>query len=74
MTSLTSIKSDIARARTEYAEEVMKREKHTHFVISQIICRLIVGQFASFNDSLKKCGPNITKINTPILKILCSKS
>ncbi|GBB83328.1 hypothetical protein RclHR1_10060001 [Rhizophagus clarus] len=61
VTSLTSISSDIARARTEYAEEVTKREKHTHFVISQIICRFIEGQFASFNDSLKKCGPSIAK-------------
>ncbi|CAB4493353.1 hypothetical protein RhiirA5_399275 [Rhizophagus irregularis] len=60
--SLTSIGSDIARARTEYAEEVMKREKHTHSVISQVVCRFIEGQFASFNDSLKKCGPSITKV------------
>jgi hypothetical protein len=59
---LASIKSDIARARAEYAEEVMKREKHTHSVISQIICRLILGQFASYNDSLKKCGQIITKM------------
>lgn len=60
--SLTSIGSDIARARTEYAEEVMRREKHTHSVISQVVCRFIEGQFASFNDSLKKCGPSITKV------------
>ncbi|EXX78914.1 hypothetical protein RirG_010570 [Rhizophagus irregularis DAOM 197198w] len=40
----------------------MKREKHTHSVISQVVCRFIEGQFASFNDSLKKCGPSITKV------------
>ncbi|CAG8660649.1 11725_t:CDS:2, partial [Funneliformis mosseae] len=60
--SLTSISTDVARLRTEYAEEVMRREKHTHSVISQIICRFTEGQFASFNDSLKKCGPSITKV------------
>ncbi|RIA98380.1 hypothetical protein C1645_130089 [Glomus cerebriforme] len=60
--SLTSIGSDIARARTEYTAEVTRRENHTHSVISQIFCRFIEGQFASFNDSLKKCGPNITKV------------
>jgi hypothetical protein len=59
---LTSIGSDIARARSVYAEEIMRREKHTHSVISQIVCRFIEGQFASYNDSLKKCGPSITKI------------
>ncbi|CAI2184754.1 12204_t:CDS:2 [Funneliformis geosporum] len=60
--SLTSIGSDVARVRTDYAEEVTRREKHTHSVISQIFCRFTEGQFASFNESLKKCEPSITKV------------
>ena len=62
MTSFTAVGSDIARAQKEYAEKVTKREKQTHSVISQIVCKLAEGQFAYFNDSLKKCGPSITKM------------
>ncbi|CAG8625016.1 1086_t:CDS:2 [Paraglomus brasilianum] len=36
--------------------------KRAHSTIAQIVCRLAEAQFASFNDSLKKCGPNITKM------------
>jgi hypothetical protein len=62
MASFTAVGSDIARAQKEYAEKIVKREKQTHSVVSQIVCKLAEGQFAYFNDSLKKCGPSITKM------------
>ena len=36
--------------------------KRAYSTIAQIVCRLTEAQFASLNDSLKKCGPNITKM------------
>ncbi|CAG8567155.1 10022_t:CDS:2, partial [Racocetra fulgida] len=54
--------SALDRAKTEYTNEVIKRERKTHSVVSQAVCRLTEGLFASFNDSLKKCGPCITKM------------
>ncbi|CAG8792272.1 30559_t:CDS:2, partial [Racocetra persica] len=62
MMSMTTVGSEISRAKTEYTNEVIKREKKTHSVVSQAVCRLTEGFFASFNDSLKKCGPCITKM------------
>ncbi|CAG8592966.1 17001_t:CDS:2, partial [Cetraspora pellucida] len=62
MMSMTTVGSEISRAKTEYTNEVIKRERKTHSVVSQAVCRLTEGFFASFNDSLKKCGPCITKM------------
>ncbi|RIA98386.1 hypothetical protein C1645_750128 [Glomus cerebriforme] len=62
MNSITTLGSEIARAQKDYAEKVAKREKRTHSVISQIVCKLAEGHFAYFNESLKKCGPTITKM------------
>ncbi|CAG8460362.1 3942_t:CDS:10 [Funneliformis caledonium] len=62
MTSFATLGSNIGQAQKEYAEKVAKREKRTHSIISQIVCRLAEGQFAYFNDSLKRCGPSITKM------------
>jgi hypothetical protein len=62
MTSVSNVGSEIARAQKEYAEKIVKREKRTHSVISQIVCKLAEGHFAYFNESLKKCGPSITKM------------
>ncbi|CAH1763625.1 3181_t:CDS:10 [Entrophospora sp. SA101] len=54
-------KIDIARARTEYSENVKKREKNAHSFITQVIHRYTEAIFNSFNDSIKKCGQNLTK-------------
>ncbi|KAF0484805.1 hypothetical protein F8M41_022916 [Gigaspora margarita] len=62
MMSMSTVGSEINRAKTEYTNEVIKRERKTHSVVSQIVCRITEGCFASFNDSLKKCGPGITKM------------
>ncbi|GBC09353.1 hypothetical protein RclHR1_00880007 [Rhizophagus clarus] len=62
MNSVSTVGSEIARSQKDYAEKVVKREKRTHSVISQIVCKLAEGQFAFFNESLKKCGPSITKM------------
>ncbi|CAI2164286.1 6164_t:CDS:2 [Funneliformis geosporum] len=62
MTTFAALGSNIGQAQKEYAEKVAKREKRTHTIISQIVCRLAEGQFAYFNDSLKRCGPSITKM------------
>ncbi|CAJ0832946.1 3552_t:CDS:2 [Entrophospora sp. SA101] len=61
ISSMTSIGSDIARARTEYSENVKKREKNAHSFITQVIHRYTEAIFNSFNDSIKKCGQNLTK-------------
>nr|CAG8436009.1 8641_t:CDS:2 [Entrophospora candida] len=50
-----------ARARTEYSENVKKREKNAHSFITQVIHRSMEAIFNSFNDSIKKCGQNLTK-------------
>ncbi|CAJ0828991.1 10948_t:CDS:2 [Entrophospora sp. SA101] len=62
ISSLTTVGSDIARARAEYMNQAIRRERSTHCVISQIICKIAEGNFAYFNDSLKKCGPFISKM------------
>ncbi|RHZ59927.1 hypothetical protein Glove_360g148 [Diversispora epigaea] len=62
ITSISTIGSEISRARTEYTNQVTKREKNTHSVITQLVCRLTECQFSSFNDLLKKCGPSIAKM------------
>ncbi|GBC51906.1 uncharacterized protein OCT59_022144 [Rhizophagus irregularis] len=62
MTSVSNVGSEIVRAQKEYAGKVVKREKHTHSIISQVVCKLAEGHFAYFNESLKKCGPAITKM------------
>ncbi|CAG8441926.1 14202_t:CDS:2 [Acaulospora colombiana] len=60
--SISTVGTEITRARAEYTDQVTKRERRTHSVITQIVCRLAEGQFASFNDTLKKCGPHIAKM------------
>ncbi|CAG8437778.1 7768_t:CDS:10 [Diversispora eburnea] len=61
--SVTLVNSDIARARAEYVTQISKRERNTHDIIAQIICRIIENQNNSFNDSNKRCGPNESKIS-----------
>ncbi|CAG8796291.1 16186_t:CDS:2, partial [Dentiscutata erythropus] len=61
--SVTLVNSDTARARAEYVTQISKRERNTHDIIAQIICRIIENQNNSFNDSNKRCGPSVTKIN-----------
>ncbi|CAG8473229.1 46095_t:CDS:2 [Gigaspora margarita] len=46
-----------------YKNHVAKREKQAHGLVMQIVCRITDGQFTLFNESLKKCGGIVTKIN-----------
>ncbi|CAG8634020.1 161_t:CDS:2, partial [Acaulospora morrowiae] len=63
MNSVTTLNSDITRARREYEMQVSKRERNTHEIIAQIICRVIGNQNNSFEDSKKKGEPIMSKIN-----------
>ncbi|CAG8592659.1 2444_t:CDS:2 [Diversispora eburnea] len=62
ITSISTVGSEISRAKIEYTNQVTKREKNTHSVITQLVCKLTECQFSSFNDLLKKCGPSIAKM------------
>ncbi|CAG8618030.1 1742_t:CDS:2, partial [Paraglomus brasilianum] len=55
---LNPMNTEIAQKRKEYTIQLTQREKRANSTIAQIVCRLAEAQFASFNDSLKKCGPN----------------
>ncbi|RHZ83250.1 hypothetical protein Glove_99g318 [Diversispora epigaea] len=73
--SVTLVNSDIARARAEYVTQLSKRERNTHDIIAQIICRIIENQNNSFNDSSKRCGPSVTKINETLPLVgVCTQS
>lgn len=72
---MTLVNSDIARARAEYMSQVSKREKNTHDIIAQIVCRIIENQNNSFGESSKRCGPIVTKINETLPLVgVCTQS
>ncbi|CAG8485574.1 26796_t:CDS:2 [Dentiscutata erythropus] len=55
--------SEAQEKNITYKNHVAKREKQAHGQVMQIICRITDGQFTLFNESLKKCGGIVTKIN-----------